>query len=575
MHSHLVQRLNGFADAFVVFLLFLQNNPLLLAIFAGLTLPFIFLLPRLERKEAPFWLKAISSISLFFLIFGTLSPLTIQGLSLFFKSLNQDSVFRFSLWGLTLTFTGAGLIFHLIIRRLLAGEIDSLKHKIIKKSQLERNTRTDVREVKEMLPISVSYDPLTFIDLKKGIFIGLDKSNYPQYISIKEFQSQHADIIGTTGSGKGVSASVLIYQAILLGEAVFVEDPKNDEWAPHVLKAACEKAGKRFVLINLNDLSHQLDLLADISHEQLEELFNAGFSLAKKGEGADFYRIADRRAARNTAGIYEKGMTLQDLFNSDFVRSLQEDVPAFYGELEEIALVNSINAKKGFSLKTIFDEGGCCYIIGSMRNQKIISAQRMILTRLIQIAETRDRINSKPRPVTIFLDELKYHLSRPALEGLGAARDKGVHIIMAHQSIKDLYDCPADLDGEAVAGSVIENCKFMLVYRLRDPDTAEWVAKMTGSILVDDEIRKVKTDMTLTEKIDTDRTIRQAERYYIDCNMLLNLPPFVGFAFTQNDLAKATKLSHIPANKTHINVLCYDNTPEKSDTPKTKPVINL
>lgn len=575
MHSHLLQRLNGFADAFVVFLLFLQNNPLLLAIFAGLTLPFIFHLPREERKEAPFWLKAISSTSLFFLIFGTLSPLTIQGLSLFFKSLNQDSVFRFSLWGLTFMFTGAGLIFHLIIRRLLAGEIDSLKHKIIKKSQLERNTRTDVREVKEMLPVSVSYDPLTFIDLEKGIFIGLDKSNCPQYISIKEFQSQHADIIGTTGSGKGVSASVLIYQAILLNEAVFVEDPKNDEWAPHVLKAACEKAGKRFVLINLNDLSHQLDLLADISHEQLEELFNAGFSLAKKGEGADFYRIADRRAARNTAGIHKQGMTLQDLFNSDFVRSLQEDVPAFYGELEEIALVNSINAKKGFSLKTIFDEGGCCYIIGSMRNQKIISAQRMILTRLIQIAETRDRINSKPRPVTIFLDELKYHLSRPALEGLGAARDKGVHIIMAHQSIKDLYDCPADLDGEAVAGSVIENCKFMLVYRLRDPDTAEWVAKMTGSILVDDEIRKVKTDMTLTEKIDTNRTIRQAERYYIDCNMLLNLPPFVGFAFTQNDLAKATKLSHIPAKKTHINVLCYKNNTENPDTSQPKPVINL
>lgn len=86
-----------------------------------------------------------------------------------------------------------------------------------------------------------------------------------------------------------------------------------------------------------------------------------------------------------------------------------------------------------------------------MKNQEIISAQRMILTHLIQIAETMDRISRKPRPVTIFLDELKYHLSRPALEGLGAARDKGVHIIMAHQSIKDLYDCPADLDGEAVA----------------------------------------------------------------------------------------------------------------------------
>ena len=271
-------------------------------------------------------------------------------------------------------------------------------------------------------------------------------------------------------------------------------------------------------------------------------------------------------------------MTLRDLFNTDFVKSISEDVPAFYGELEEIALVNSINARNGFSLKTIFDEGGCCYIIGSMRNQKIISAQRMILTRLIQIAETRDRIKGKPRPVAIFLDELKYHLSRPALEGLGAARDKGVHIIMAHQSVKDLYDCPADLEGDAVAGSVIENCKFMLVYRLRDPDTADWVARMTGSILVDDEMRKVKTDISLTEKIETDRMIRQAERYYIDSNMLLNLPQFVGFVFTQNDLAKATKLFHIPTKKQYIDLLSFEHTKNlhtKKESPIHKPSINL
>lgn len=177
--------------------------------------------------------------------------------------------------------------------------------------------------------------------------------NQPQHITIKEFQSQHADILGTTGAGKGVSAPVLLYQAILLNEAVFVEDPKNDEWLPCVLREACKKSGKIFVLIDLNNLNYQLDLLSDISHEQLEELFNAGFSLAKKWEGGDFYRIADRRAARNTAAIYEKEMTLRDLFNTDFVKSLKEEVPAFYGELEEIALINSINAHNGFSLKNI------------------------------------------------------------------------------------------------------------------------------------------------------------------------------------------------------------------------------
>ncbi|EAB6963332.1 type IV secretory system conjugative DNA transfer family protein [Salmonella enterica] len=579
MGSHLMQRLNAFADAFSFFLLWLQNSPVILSLLAGLTLPFIFHLPREERKNAPFWLKSVACVSIFFFIFGTISPLTIQGLSYFFKSLDNSILFRIPLWIMTIVFTVAGLIFHIIARRLLAGEIDNLKHRMIKKSKLERNTKTDVREVRNLLPDSVEYNPLNYIDLKKGVFIGLDKEDQPQYITVKEFQKQHAAIIGTTGSGKGISATILLYQAILLDEAVFVEDPKDDEWAAHVLREACKLAGKRFVLINLNKQNFQLDLLADISKEQLEELFNAGFSLAKKGEGADFYRIADRRAARNTSVIHEKGMTLRDLFNTSFVQSLEEDVPAFYGELEEVALVNSINATNGFSLKEIFDEGGCCYIIGSTRNQKIISAQRMILTRLIQIAETRDRINSTPRVVAIFLDELKYHLSRPALEGLGTARDKSVHIFMAFQAIDDLRDCPADLNGEAVIGAVIENAKFKMIYQLQNPETAEWAARMTGSILVDDEMRKTKTDISLTEIVETDRMIRQAETYYVDSNMFLNLPERVGFIFTTKELAKATKMSHILVKKKHIKLLSFENSqsvqPQTEINEQNKPSINL
>jgi type IV secretory pathway TraG/TraD family ATPase VirD4 len=45
------------------------------------------------------------------------------------------------------------------------------------------------------------------------------------------------------------------------------------------------------------------------------------------------------------------------------------------------------------------------------------------------------------------------------------------------------------LKGDAVVGAVVENAKFKLVYRVMDPDTAEWVARMSGTILVDDELR--------------------------------------------------------------------------------------
>ncbi len=78
-----------------------------------------------------------------------------------------------------------------------------------------------------------------------------------------------------------------------------------------------------------------------------------------------------------------------------------------------------------------------CYRLHA--NSKIITTQRMLLVRLYQLAERRDRV---PCSIAIYLSELKYHLSRPALEGLGAARDKGVHIIMDHQSIADLKRLP-------------------------------------------------------------------------------------------------------------------------------------
>ncbi|WP_426009133.1 conjugative transfer signal peptidase TraF [Enterobacter kobei] len=217
------------------------------------------------------------------------------------------------------------------------------------------------------------------------------------------------------------------------------------------------------------------------------------------------------------------------------------------------------------SLKTIMDEGGCCYVIGSMRNSKIIAAQRMILVRLLQLAELRDRIHGTPRPVAIFLDELKYHLSRPALEGLGAARDKGVHIIMAHQSIADLRDCPADLNGDSVVGAVVENAKFKLVYKLQDPDTADWVSRMSGTILVDDETRSTSTNEVLTEVIDDKRQIRQAERYYIDSNMLLNLPPFVSYVFTTTHLPRASMISPVLVSKKPLEVF---SVPQESTTRK-------
>lgn len=43
-------------------------------------------------------------------------------------------------------------------------------------------------------------------------------------------------------------------------------------------------------------------------------------------------------------------------------------------------------------------------MIGSMRNSRVIMAQRMLFVRLLQLVEARDRVAGPVRPVCVFLD---------------------------------------------------------------------------------------------------------------------------------------------------------------------------
>lgn len=553
--NKLAASLSPIVNGMQALLAFVQQQQLILALLAGLTMPFFASMNSDERQKAPLWKKLIMTFSMVCFLSGTLAPVVIGFFQWLYKTrlISDNTVLA---WSVRIAFTVTGIIFHIMIRRIFTPELDRIRKRLVKKTTLERELRTDVRTVKSLLPETLHYDPLDYIDLNKGLFIGMDRDIQPMYLPLKDWQKQHADIIGTTGAGKGVAAGILLYQSIIAGEGVFVMDPKDDEWAPHLYRKACEDAGKPFALIDLRKQQYQLNLIEDITPDELEELFVAGFSLAEKGQESDFYRIDDRKAARMAAQFVSDNpsTTIRDVYNGDYVQGIAEKIKAFFGKIEELALLNAINSPEGFSLKKIFDEGGCCYVIGSMRNSKIITAQRMLLVRLYQLAERRERVTDVPRPIAIYLSELKYHLSRPALEGLGAARDKGVHIIMDHQSIADLKDCPADLKGDAVVGAVVENAKFKLVYRVMDPDTADWVARMSGSILVDDELRKAKTDNMLTETIDSERTIRQAERFFIDSNMILNLPDFVSFIFTTKTLPSASLISPIKVRKHQLKI---------------------
>ena len=452
--------------------------------------------------------------------------------------------------------TGMGVAGGLWFLRHGVHKLEGVFAKFKKKSSLERNRRTDVREIDAFLPAAIgSFDPCKYFDEASGMFVGLDENKEPVYIPYEDWKLSHVLLSGRTRSGKGVAAQSLLSQAIQRGEFVIVLDPKGDAWMPYIFKKISDECGQPYVLVdfrkNLNDgtaLWAQINLFEGCDEETIESMLIGAFSLAEKGEAADFYRLSDRAAARAVAryvieerkalGRSPTPIEICEHFAPVWDDSDNREAPkGFAAAMRELAAVPAVNRTTGgVDILALERTGGCLYTIGDMGNTSLVKIQRMLLLRLMMLAKKRDYINADPRQITVFADEFKVHISKPFMTSLGAAAGWGLHCILAFQSLQDLADCPADLDKDAVRGGVMENCAIQLSYRIKDPETAEWLAASTGQILVDDESRRIKTNIALSETFESERSVRLAERYFVDMNMMMNMPKGCGV------LVGATKL---------------------------------
>lgn len=432
-----------------------------------------------------------------------------------------------------------------------APKIAKWREQITHRTEVERDKKTDVRTVREQLPATPElYDIMAYY--KPGfITVGLGKDGEPVRVSFDVWKENHFQLAGTTGAGKGVEGQIALTQASFEGEAVFVFDPKNDEWLPHVLHKAAKAKGVPFHFIDLREgKGPQINPLMGVNKADLKELFIAAFALSDKGTESDHYRLGDRRIASAASEL------LTGKESPSFRNSLQDvlslpgadKAAGFVGKFEEMADLDTINASSpGVDFAEVIEQGGIVYLVGSTRQEIVKRAMRLLMVRLVQICEQRDRLKPQ-RSVCAFLDELKYHISKPAMEIFGAARDKGLHAIAAHQSLADLREVPNDLDPDAVVGSVIENTGLKVIYKLQDPDTAEWIARRSGTKLVDEEVRKVGRNMAQSEIIDDERTLRQGETYLVDTNMLQNLPKRVAVFFSE-ELPQFIGTSPVPTEK--------------------------
>lgn len=362
-----------------------------------------------------------------------------------------------------------------------------------------------------------AYNPEKWIDIKKGVFCGLDERRRPVYIAQNVIQKNHIQLLGVSGSGKSSLAGLILSQCSMNKESVVVYDPKDDEFLAGVLARMATKAGIKFHLIDLRpNASPQINPLYGCMRWEVEELLTAAFELGKSGDAAvDFHRGEDRDACMETAAIYENGeKSLPTLFMHCASRESITSRTNFWREFRHLASLQALHAEKGLDLARAIEDGDTIYIIGSTTSDKVFSAQKMLLQRVLQIISARPREDA--RHVAIMIDELKYLLSVPAIRALGTIRDRRCHMIVAHQSLGDLEDC-AGLDPKAVYGAIHGNTNIKVVYRINEQKTAEEFEGISG---------KERTFIEATGISDNGLSghWREAERPKIRADALTHLP---------------------------------------------------
>lgn len=480
-------------------------------------------------------------------------------------------------WGCS--FIG-GIVFATYGARKLHAKFSLFFSKFTVKNNIRKGSKTDIRYMAKELPAIPQYNPLKYINLRKGIFVGLDEQVKPIYLkNLDDWYKRHFLIVGATRSGKGVAMQYLGIQSLMLGETVVFLDPKGDKYMPHIFKAQCNDLGVPYHCIDLTQDIAQINLIADFNSRDLKNCLIEAFSQREMGSESDVYRkneqeflenlakfICEQNQSANTATTDEaiNGSTyfadsgnrinnnrksLVDICKDYDIERYADKYKSSVSDLNKLVNVPAINAADGKSLSELLAGGGCIYIVGDLLDETMKKIQRFIFCRIVQLARNHangvsdsvlvgsisrnannsninDKNYNEEKNITVFADELVAHICRFVAESYTVTLGWNLKIVSAIQDLKLMRGAPADLDPEFLKGAVFGNSQNKLFYRADDIDTADFLSDMTGKIQVEEEQKLVTRNSLNSEKLDKQTRLIQSERNYFDRNMILNLKQF-------------------------------------------------
>ncbi len=406
----------------------------------------------------------------------------------------------------------------------------------------------DIRVELERMTSMPLYDPVQYIDVKRGVFVGLTQDRKPLYISWQQYRSTHCQIPGASGFGKGITLGLLAYQSILAHEAAIMFDPKFDEFLLAVYARAASEMGVPLHVLNLRQGQvAQFNPCAGATGYELEEMLVGAMELFDAGSDADFHRGNDRDAAEHLARLAEENgvWSLPELLVMASKVDAITKQEGFWRKFRHLAGLSAVQTDVDIDLDGIIERGEPIYIVGStVRDPKVTMLQKLVLVRLIQLIEKRPR--EKRRPVMLTLDEARHQISNVSLTALGTLRSFSCHVAIAHQSFGDLFENQA-LSPDAVRGAVIDNTTLKIVYHLKDADLAAALSAASAQIRTFTEsVGQINPENPVNE-----RTWQEANIPVIEPGIFMHLPSPIG---SDNKLRSATGVAFSDKVATMVSI---------------------
>jgi hypothetical protein len=365
------------------------------------------------------------------------------------------------------------------------------------------------------------------------------------------WKETHLALVGASGLGKTAMAAGTLAQSIRHGHATYVLDAKGDYWCPRVLQAMCERYGRPFVYIDLNLPVPQLNPLHGVRNErELEVLFFETFQLARRFDQYDYFRLVERWAASAIADVAAPVRCSVADISRDCDTVLQQagvdlnraqGVRLAFAELARVTAICSSNVNLP-RLHEPLSKGGCIYIRGSLLHDNIKAVMRMLLLRLMQIAEAKPR---GARHMTVFSDDFKFTVGDNAVNMLETVRHLGCNLMLAFTAFDDLG---------THYGAVMNNCAVQAMFRATSPEMADWMSKRSGMVLKRERHLELIRNMAGRELQPTKHREREVQGPYLEVNEAYALPKFVSAIYGLGPVARIGGTSPIYIQDREITI---------------------